>query len=109
VKSVIAPTPIGDNGIPSRRVVLITDDGELPICTAFTPDIDDEYLTIATRLNNVMKGQISEDSVGDCVQALVQAGKIMDAIRMQRTDKNMPLTEAHEMVAKLKATAAIKC
>lgn len=103
VKSVVALMPIGDDGTPSRRVVLLTDKGELPISLAYKPDINNESLAIAARLNDIVRGHPAADPVIDGVQALIDADKTLDAIRMLRTERNLSLTEAHEMVEKLKA------
>jgi hypothetical protein len=50
ISSILAQTPIGDEGVPSRRITIKTGDTEIPICTAYFPDHDERCLGIADEL-----------------------------------------------------------
>ena len=49
IESVAVQSPIGDEGVPSRRVALITRDGEVPLTLAFAPD-HGERVALADRI-----------------------------------------------------------
>lgn len=110
VRSVLVQTPIGDRGIPSRRVAIITRDGkEFPIATAYKPDNDDACPALAARLREVLSIKpLSEGAMAD-VAALAAEGREMDAIRSLRgINKGMSLADARAEVKRMREQSAGK-
>lgn len=85
---------------PKHRVVLDTREGELPVMIAYEHDAMNE--TIAERIRAVL-GTSSNTLVKDSVTSLVERGREMDAIRLLREKDDISLTEAHTVIARLKA------
>ena len=101
LESVLLQTQIGNSqGKPSRRVVLQTHEGELPL--TITYDASDENETIAQRIRELLK-QSPETLVSDSVEALVRQGRTIDAVRLLRTEDSLSLTEAKARVEKIQA------
>lgn len=103
VQGVVAETPLGDSGVPSRRIVLLTRQGDLPLATAYCPDHDDECLAIAARMRAHL-GLAGRDALVDEIRPLVAAGRTLDAIRMLRQRRKLSLTEARRTIAEMQET-----
>ena len=88
-----------DKYYPNHRVVLITQNGELPITVAY--EHDDMNEVIAERIRTFLA--IPADSLlQDSVESLVESGRHVDAIRLLREKSGISLAEAHDMVARIK-------
>jgi hypothetical protein len=64
VQHVSVETPIGDTGIPSRRLVLHLADGTLlPVTAGYKPDVDDRISRAGETLRRIL-GQDRVDQIG---------------------------------------------
>ena len=103
IQSVLVERPIGDQGVPSRRLTLRTTDGQqIPITVGYRPDGDAVALQIASRIRALL-GHAAEESRTGHVKALVAAGKTVEAIRVLREEEGLNLTEAKRRVDELKS------
>jgi hypothetical protein len=102
IVSVQAERPMGDDGTPSRRIVLRTKDGgTIPITVGYQPDGDGAVLEIANRLRALL-GQSQEQNRTQTVRTLVEAGKTIEAVRVLREEAGLSLTEAKRQVDELR-------
>ena len=100
VKHVSVEVPIGDRGIPSRRVVLhLTDGILLPVTVGYKPDVDGSIWRAAEMLR-VALGHHPPTMEG-CVRLLVAQGRTIDAIKMLTEKEDMSLTEAKRRVEQI--------
>src|SRR5688572_21649804 len=101
VQSVLVERPMGDEGTPSRRIVLKTSAGkDIPMTVGYRPDADGAVLHIASRIRALLghgTGAIHLDNV----RALVAAGKIIDAIRILREEEGLGLLDAKRRIEEL--------
>jgi hypothetical protein len=99
VQSVLVERPIGDDGTPSRRIVLKAIAGEdIPMTVGYRPDADGAVLHIASRIRALLgHGTTHLDNV----RALVAAGKIIDAIRILREEEGLSLLDAKRRIEEL--------
>ena len=101
VHSVIVERPIGDDGTPSRRIVLRTIAGEdIPMTVGYRPDADGAVLHIASRIRALL-GHDSGATHMHNVQALIAAGKTIDAIRILREEEGLSLLDAKRRIEEL--------
>jgi len=101
VQSVLVERPIGDDGTPSRRIVLKTIAGEdIPMTVGYRPDADGAVLHIASRIR-VLLGHDSGATHMHNVQALIAAGKTIDAIRILREEEGLSLLDAKRRIEEL--------
>jgi hypothetical protein len=102
IMAVQAERPMGDDGTPSRRIVLRTRDGAtIPITVGYQPDADGAVLEIANRLHGLL-GQSPEQNRTQIVRTLVEAGKTIEAIRVLREEAGLSLTAAKQHVDELR-------
>lgn len=88
--------PIGDEGTPSRRIVLRTKDGRMiPLTQGYAPDMDDGILRSSERIASMLGPRVA---AVDTVDALVIAGRPIDAIKHLRETRGLPLEEAKRQV-----------
>jgi hypothetical protein len=101
IQSVLVERPIGDDGTPSRRIVLKTVSGEdLPVTVGYRPDGDGSVLHIASRIRALL-GHDSDETHLHNVRALIAAGKTIDAIRVLREEEGLSLVDAKRRVEEL--------
>ena len=100
IQSVLVERPMGDDGTPSRRIVLKTTDDDVPITVGYRPDGDGAVLQIASRIR-AMLGHDTGASHLNNVQALIAAGKTIDAIRVLREEEGLSLVDAKRRVEEL--------
>lgn len=101
IQSVLVERPIGDEGTPSRRIVLKTMDGDdIPITVGYRPDADGAVLHIASRIRALLGHQESGGHM-HTVQALIAAGKTIDAIRVLREEEGLSLLDAKRRIEEL--------
>jgi hypothetical protein len=98
IQSVMVERPIGDDGTPSRRIVLRTTDGAvIPITVGYRPDADGALLQIANRLRTLL-GHSAAETHTQNLKALIDAGSTIDAIRLLRQEEGLSLSEAKQRV-----------
>jgi len=101
IQSVLVERPIGDDGTPSRRIVLKTVAGEdIPVTVGYRPDPDGAVLHIASRIRALL-GHDSDATHLHNVRALIAAGKTIDAIRVLREEEGLSLVDAKRRVEEL--------
>lgn len=97
IEHVAVRTALGSDSVaPSQRIVLLTRNGELPLSASYSPS--DAYVEDAERLRTFL-GRTQVEPLSASVDALVAAGRDMDAIRELRVASGMSLTDAHAEVA----------
>jgi hypothetical protein len=91
IEQVELQVPIGDDGIPSRRVALrLRDGGELPLTVGYAVDFDGSRRALALRLR-------------DEARRLASSGRIIEAVKHVRRETGVSLTEAKRRVDELAA------
>ena len=101
VQSVLVERRIGDDGTPSRRIVLKTATGDdIPMTVGYRPDADGAVLHIASRIRMLL-GQGSDATHMPNVRALIAAGKTIDAIRILREEEGLSLLDAKRRIEEL--------
>ena len=95
--------PIGDDGTPSRRICLVLTDGSVvPITVGYRPDADGEIVRTAEAIRKVL-GLTVSPSAADSAKIFVDAGHIVDAIRLLRQEEGLTLNEAKRRVDDLRS------
>ncbi|MBI1848956.1 MAG: hypothetical protein HYR85_01290 [Planctomycetes bacterium] len=103
VKEVAVQVPIGDDGVPSRRISLqLVNRPELPLTAGYSPDGDEAIVKIARRIREAL-GMAGDDSPSAAAAALAKAGRPIDAIRLLRQEHGLSLTEAKRRVDEFKS------
>ncbi len=101
VDVVFADRPLGDTGIPSRRIVLRTKDGQtVPLTQGYAPDVDGAILASSERIA-AMLGPGSSAPAG-IAAALVAAGRTLEAITHLRETQGLSLDAAKREVDRLR-------
>ena len=101
IQSVLVERPIGDEGTPSRRIVLKTMGGDdIPITVGYRPDADGAVLHIANRIRALLGHESGATHLHN-VQVLIAAGKTIEAIRVLREEEGLSLVEAKRRVEEL--------
>lgn len=93
VQAVVAQSAMGDEGTPSRRIVLLTEGKELPLSVGYSTSKGNECLEMASELNRFV-GRGTEDTLTDSLRGLVGAGRSLDAARLLREEKELSLGQA---------------
>lgn len=101
IQSVLVERPMGDDGTPSRRIVLKTLDGDIPITVGYRSDADGAVLHIATRIRAILGHDTGASHLVN-VQALIAAGKTIEAIRVLREEEGVSLVDAKRRVEELR-------
>jgi hypothetical protein len=98
IQSVLVERPIGDDGTPSRRITLKTNDGAIiPITVGYRPDADGAIMQIAGRIRAMLGHDAAQTHYGH-IEALVAEGKVVEAIRVLREEERLSLVEAKQRV-----------
>lgn len=106
IEHVVVRTALGSDAVaPSQRVVLLTRSGELPLTTSYSPS--DAHAENAERLRTFL-GRNQVEPLSASVNALVAAGRDLDAIRELRLTRSMSLTDAHSEVARIRKEIKVK-
>ena len=103
IETVVVETPIGDEGVPSRRAVIKTAGRDIPLSVGYRPDGDGECLALAIRIRAFIGcdsdlTMSSDDVIMDSVRAALRAGRTLDAIRLVRQHRGLSLEEAKKLV-----------
>lgn len=100
VRDVSVERPLGDDGVPSRRVVLHLSDGTLlPVTVGYRPDADGAILQAAETIRRVL-GQ-APPTLTDSIRVLIAAGRTIDAIKLLREREGLSLTEAKRRIEEM--------
>jgi hypothetical protein len=102
VQHVSVETPIGDSGIPSRRVVLHLADGTLlPLTVGYKPDVDGAIARSAEMLRRVL-GQDPKPSPSQSARALMRQGKTVEAVKIFMEHEGLSLKDAKDRVDQIR-------
>jgi hypothetical protein len=102
VQHVSVETPIGDTGIPSRRVVLhLTDGSFLPLTVGYKPDVDGAIAQSAEMLRRVL-GQNPAPSSSEMARALIEQGRAVEAIKILVEHEGLSLKDAKDRVDQIR-------
>lgn len=94
IRLVAIEVPIGDEGVPSRRIVLHTVDGEMiPVTVGYRPDGDNHIAKAVESLRAVL-GHEAQPSADEVVRALVTSGRNVDAVKVLVEQEQLSLSEA---------------
>jgi len=99
VRGVVVQTPLGDEGVPSRRITLKLADGrELPLRTSYRPDATDEVPRLAEQIRVVLGHPAAPEAAAApppaALDALLHAGRTIEAIKLLRREKGISLRDA---------------
>lgn len=101
VRHVSLERPIGDNGVPSRRVILHLANGtQMPVTAGYRPD-GDRAITMAGELLRQKLGHAGP-AVSDTARLLIQAGRKLEAVRLLADEERLSLTDAKKRADDLK-------
>jgi hypothetical protein len=93
VREVLVRSPIGDSGVPSRRLTMkLADGSELPLSRGYLTDHGDRLLALGGRLRQVIGIDAAE--VPSDIEALARAGHTLDAVRLRRQTSGVSLEHA---------------
>lgn len=101
VKGVVSERPIGDDS-SMRRVVLHTDQGDVPVTMAYLPDHHDVALGLALKIRLMIGLDDAGTDVPEEVRKLVAGGRTIEAMRMLRKKRGVSLRDAQETVRRLR-------
>ena len=94
VRHVAIEVPIGDDGVPSRRVVLHMHDGSMiPVTVGYRPDGDNRIVDAAEALRALL-GHQAKPSAVEVVRALLASGRKIDAVKVLVEQEQLSLSEA---------------
>jgi hypothetical protein len=98
VEDVTLERPIGDTGVPSRRIALRLQSGKtLPLRSNYKTDRDDELLKIAEQIRETL-GLPPKPPPVDAIKTLVAQGRTVEAIKELRRTRGLSLVEAKRAV-----------
>jgi hypothetical protein len=101
VTHVALDRPIGDTGIPSRRIVLHLRDGSaVPVTAGYRPDVGEQISSAAETLRGII-GHDAKPSPDDQVRALLMGGGKVDAIKFLIEEHQLSLNDAKARVDRL--------
>ncbi len=102
VRAVAVQTPIGDHGVPSRRLALVLiEGGEIPLTVGYRSDVADEFPALAERVRGVL-GLEQQIGLAGYLQQLVNAGQTLEAIKLIRERDDVSLEEAKHRLDELR-------
>jgi hypothetical protein len=97
VQHVSVEVPIGDDGVPSRRIVFHLSNGTLlPLTVGYRPDTDNGIINAAQTIRGVL-GQ-APPTTAESVRALLAQGKKIDAIKLLVEREGLSLAEAKQRI-----------
>lgn len=106
IQSVQIERPIGDTGVPSRRVTLKMKDGSVvPLTVGYRPDADDAIVKIADRIRTLL-GHNAEATAQQDLEDLIATGRTIEAIRIVRERDGLSLTDAKQRVEEIRRKAS---
>ena len=94
VRHVAIEVPIGDEGIPSRRIVLHMIDGSMvPVTAGYRTDADNRIVDAAESVRSLL-GHEPKPKADEVVRALLASGRKVDAIKVLVEEEMLSLSEA---------------
>jgi hypothetical protein len=103
VAAVVPERPIGDDGVPSRRIVLRTTAGEtIPLTAGYRPDGDGAILAASERIAAMVARGALSPALG-AVEALAASGRVIDAVKLLRDREGLSLDDAKRRVDALRS------
>jgi hypothetical protein len=101
IRHVAIERPIGDHGVPSRRIVIHLHNGTMvPVTAGYRPDADDAIGGAAESLRQMI-GHDVRPSSEESVRALLSSGRKLDAIKLLVEDEKLSLSDAKARVDRL--------
>ena len=102
VKHVSAERPIGDSGVPSRRVCLHLADGSLlPVTVGYRLDAGQKISRAAEALRRVL-GQDAVPPPTESARAMIEQGRTVEAIRILVEREGLSLSDAKDRVDQIR-------
>lgn len=102
VQHVSVETPIGDTGIPSRRLVLHLADGTLlPLTVGYKPDVDGAIARSAETLRRVI-GQDPRPAPAELARAFIKQGRTIEAVKVLVEQEGLSLKDAKDRVDQIR-------
>lgn len=100
VRQVSVEVPIGDSGVPNRRIVLDLANGtRLPMTRGYRPDHDGAIASAAAALRESLGHR--EPTLAESVQLLLAQSRTVDAVKLVVAQEGVSLTEARRRVDEL--------
>jgi hypothetical protein len=104
IAEVLVDVPIGDDGEPSRRIVLrVAGRRDLPFTASYRVDGEGALLELGRRLRALLGHAVGGAPPRDDVEALVRAGRTIDAVKRLRESKGCSLSEAAREIDAIRA------
>jgi len=101
VRRVSTEVPIGDDGIPSRRVILHLADGtSLPVTVGYKPDVNNAISRAADRLREILGH--GTPSAEESARLLIDQGRTVDAIKLLIDQEGLSLDDAKQRADELR-------
>jgi hypothetical protein len=101
VTSIGADRPVGDDGVPSRRIVLWTRDGRrIPLSAGYQVDANGDVLRTVEQIRRMLGRGDGESS--EFLQSLIDGGRIIDAVKLLRETRGLSISEAKSEIDALK-------
>lgn len=97
VRDVTLERPIGDQGVPSRRVILhLAGGSRMPVTVGYRPD-GDRAVTLAAEMLRRALGHMGP-GISDTARLLVDAGRNVNAVKRPAEDDGRPLADARKEI-----------
>ena len=94
VRYVAIEVPIGDEGIPSRRIVLHMHDGSMmPLTAGYRVDGDNHIVQAAESVRSLL-GHTPKPTPDEVVRALLASGRNVDAVKILVEEEKLSLSDA---------------
>ncbi len=104
ISAVYAERSTGGDRVPSRRLVIGTRNGEtIPLTAGYRPDADQVILRASEQIRAVLGPQPAS---GDTAQAMVKAGRIVEAIAFLRESEGLSPTGAKRRIDALRGSGS---
>lgn len=99
IKAIIIGSPVGDEGLPSRRIELIMKQETLPITTSYKSYKDEFILTLTSELKELV-GLRLHATPEERAKELQELGRIVEAVKVLTKESGMSVTEAKQYLRK---------
>jgi hypothetical protein len=100
----VETSPGGDPDSLTCRLSLVTTSGIVPLTISYEPDLP-RYDAMRDQVALALAGQLPLPAARDPVRALVDQGRVIDAVAMLRKLEGLDLTAARERIEKLRKGA----
>ena len=97
ITHVVIGTPIGDDGLPSQRIELITKNTCIPITDSYKTYSDDFPTNLASEIRTMI-GLKSSSDPEVIAQELHDIGRVVEAVKILKTEKGMSTTKARKFL-----------